>query len=483
MIGLRARQNGNGHGAGNGTTPHRVHLVGAGGVHMSAIGQVLLHRGHAVSGSDLAASDFTRRLEALGARIYIGPHDASHLDDAELVVATVAAKSDNPELVAARERGIPVMVRAEMVERLIADRHVLAIAGTHGKTTTTSLVALMAARGELDPLVMLGGDSRDLGGNVRDGAGPHAIVEADEYAEAFLQYTPQTAVILNVEPDHLDYYGTAERLEGAFRAFAERVVAGGLLLVGEDSPMAARIGEERRAAGVHVERFAIDHADVEWRATKLRRNERGGTNFDVLLEGAALGRISLRVPGRHNVANALAALAVAMRAGVDFHRAAAAAAEFTGASRRFDLVGEVARPGGPITIVDDYAHHPTEVRVNVGAGRQRYPNRRLVACFQPHTYSRTQYLLDGFRHCFEGLDALYIVPTYAARETPDQGMDGRALAAEIAKPAPVYLESFAAAAERIAADLRPGDVFVTFGAGDITELGPLVLARLQEARP
>jgi UDP-N-acetylmuramate--alanine ligase len=479
MIGLRARQQ-NGHGSGGaGAIPHRVHLVGAGGVHLSAIGQVLLNRGHAVTGSDLAASDFTRRLEALGARIYIGPHEAAHLDDAELVVTTVAAKPDNPELVAARARGVPVMVRAEMVEALIADRDVLAIAGTHGKTTTTSLVALMAIRGELDPLVLLGGDSRELGGNVRDGAGRHAIVEADEYAEAFLQYTPQTAVILNVEPDHLDYYGSEERLEAAFRAFAARVVPGGLLLVCEDSPVAAQIGAERRAAGVHVERYAIDQADVEWRATKLRRNERGGTNFDVLLSGTALGRIALRVPGRHNVANALAALAVAMRAGVDFHRAAAAAEEFTGASRRFDVIGEVAREGGPITVVDDYAHHPTEVRVNVGAARQRYPNRRLVACFQPHTYSRTQYLLEGFRHCFEGLDALYLVPTYAARETPDQGMDGRALAAEIAKPRPVYLESFEAAADRIAHDLRPGDVFITFGAGTITELGPMVLARLE----
>jgi len=474
VIGLKSRaQNGNGTGI-----PRRVHLVGAGGIHMSAIGQILLRRGHEVSGSDLVASEFTRRLEALGARIAVG-HDAAHLGDAELVVATAAARPSNPELVTARERGIPVMLRAEMVQRLIADRAVLAVAGTHGKTTTTALLALMAVDGGLDPLVLLGGDARDLGGNVRDGRGRHAIIEADEYAEAFLQYTPQSALITNIEPDHLDYYGSEERLHAAFRDFTSHLVPGGQLLVCADSPVAARIGEERRAAGTHVERYALDAEDAEWRASHLRRNEQGGTTFRVTLDGTELGRIALRIPGRHNVANALGALAVAMRAGVDFHRAARAAAAFTGASRRFDLVGEVAAAGGPITLIDDYAHHPTEVRVNVGAARQRFPNRRLVACFQPHTYSRTRYLIEGFRTCFEGLDALYVLRTYAAREREDQGLDARALADAIERPRPVYLDSFEEAAARIAADLVPGDVFFTFGAGDVTELGPMVLARLE----
>ena len=234
--------------------PQRVHLVGAGGMHMSAIGEILLARGHVITGSDIATSVHTERLQEHGATIYLG-HAAANLGRAELVVTTVAAKNDNPELVAARERGIPVMIRAEMVQRLIADRDVLAVAGTHGKTTTTTFLSLMTVRGGLDPLILSGGDSRDLGGNARDGAGRIALVEADEYAEAFLQYSPKLAMITNIEADHLDYYGTEERVVQAFRSFAERVVPDGTLFVCADAPQALAIGEERRAAGARVERY------------------------------------------------------------------------------------------------------------------------------------------------------------------------------------------------------------------------------------
>ncbi|MEI6136333.1 MAG: UDP-N-acetylmuramate--L-alanine ligase [Chloroflexota bacterium] len=482
MIGLKPRQR-NGNGNGN-AIPPRVHLVGAGGVHMSAIGQILAARGHHITGSDLAASDYTARLVALGVEVFIGPHDAAHLGDAQLVVATAAAKSDNPELVAARTRGVPVMLRAEMVQRLIADRDVLGIAGTHGKTTTTALVSLMAVRANLDPMMLLGGDARDLGNiNVRDGAGRLAIVEADEYAEAFLEYTPQIALITNVEADHLDYYGTEENLRAAFRKFAARVKPEGTLIVCADSPAALAIGEERRAAGARVERYSIetqpDRQTIEWHATGIRGNDRGGLDATVHLNGVELGRLSLAVAGRHNLLNALGALAVAMRAGVDFHRAAASAAEFTGTRRRFELVGEVQRPGGAITIVDDYAHHPTEVRATLLAARQRFSGRRIVACFQPHTYSRSTYLLDAFKTCFEGLDALYVLRTYEARETADRGMDAAALAAEIRHPEAQYVDSFEEATDRIVGDLRPGDVCFTLGAGDVTELGPMILERLR----
>lgn len=456
--------------------PERVHLVGAGGVHMSAIGQLLIARGHTITGSDLAPSDYTRRLERLGATIYEG-HAANNIGDAQLLVATAAAKADNSELVAARERNIPVMLRAEMVQRLIADREVLAIAGSHGKTTTTNLLALMTERGELDPLVLLGGDSPDLGGNVRDGSGKHAVLEADEYAEAFLQYTPKIALVTNIEVDHLDYYGTEERYREAFAQFASQVVPDGTLIVCADSPGAAALGDARAEAGAHVERYSLE-GDADWRARGLRANDRGGLDCTVELDGRELGKLSLGVPGRHNVANALGALAVAMRAGVDFHRAAAAASDFRGARRHFELIGEVVRDGQPITIVDDYAHHPTEVRATLAAARQRFTGRRLVACFQPHTYSRSSYLLEGFRTCFEALDALYLLPTYAARETSDAGMDAAALAAEISSPQPIELESIEAGAQRIAAELRPGDAFLTIGAGSVTELAPAVLRAL-----
>ena len=460
----------------SGAIPRRVHLVGAGGVHLSAIGQILLARGHIVTGSDLARSDYSERLQGAGGTVYHG-HAPSNLGRAELVVATAAASSDNPELEAARERGVQVLSRAQMVQWLLAERLVLAVAGSHGKTTSTALLAQMAVDGGLDPLVLLGGDSPGLGGNARDGSGVHAVVEADEYAEAFLEYEPEIAIIANLEADHLDYYGSEERLRAAFAAFAERVRPDGLLLVGADSEAASEIGHARRAAGARVERFGFA-ADAEWRAEQLRANDLGGLDANVSLEGVGLGALSLRVPGRHNVLNALGALAAAMRAGVDFKRAAQAASQFTGTRRRFELHGEVRG----VTLVDDYAHHPSEVRATLAAARLRYPGRRLVGCFQPHTYSRSAYLLDGFRDCFEGLDALFIAPTYAARETPDQGLDGAGLAAEITRPAARYVASLDEGASLIAEALEAGDIFFTIGAGDIDSLLPLLRERL-EARP
>ena len=469
----RAERNDNAPGGAGEAIPQRVHLVGAGGIMMSGIGDILLARGHTVTGSDLVSSEHTKRLLAHGATIYEG-HAAAHVGRAELVVVTAAARDDNPELLGARERGIPVIGRAEMVRRLIAGRRLLAIAGTHGKTTTTALLALMAVRGELDPLVLLGGDSPELGGNARDGAGV-AVVEADEYAEAFLNYEPRLALITNVEADHLDYFGSEERLRDAFIEFAARLLPEGTLIVCADSPQAEAIGDARRRAGARVERYAVD-TEAEWRALRLRTNDLGGYDFTATLDGTELGVVSLRVPGRHNVANALGALAVAMRAGVDFNRAAQAAQEFSGAARRFQLVATVAG----VTLMDDYAHHPTEVRATLSAARQRFPEARLVACFQPHTFSRSAYLLEGFRNCFEGLDALYLLRTYAARETAEAGLDARGLASEISSPRPVYLDSFEEAAERIAAELAEGDVFFTIGAGDVTELGPMLRERLEQ---
>ncbi len=446
---------------------------------MSAIGQILLKRGHVVTGSDLETSEYTRRLEALGGTIYTG-HAAANLGRAELVVATAAAAPDNPEVAEASARDVPVMSRAEMVQALIADRDVLAVAGTHGKTTTAAMLTLIAVEGGLDPLVLLGGDARDLGDtNARDGAGRHAIVEADEYAEAFLEYTPQIALVTNIEFDHLDYYGTPERYEAAFADFAQRVTADGMLLIGIDTPRATTLAATRSADGGRVERTSVEDDSAEWYASRLRVNDHGGLDALIHLEGTELGELSLKVPGRYNMQNALGALAAGMRAGVDFHRAAAALAMFSGARRRFELRGEVEAAEGPITLVDDYAHHPTEVRVSLAAARQRFPGRRLIGCFQPHTYSRSSYLLEGFRHCFEALDELVLLPTYAARETADAGLDASALAAEIESPTPLLVESFDDAVETLLEHLSGGDVCITLGAGTITELPDLLLERLE----
>ena len=459
--------------------PRVVHLIGIGGAGMSALARLYLQMGCTVSGSDASDSPTIARLRHLGAIVQIGhdPRLVTALAQAEnpLVVMSSAVPSTNPEVHASRELGLPVKKHAEALAWFANSRRTIAVAGTHGKTTTTTLLALMAVRGGLDPLMLAGGDSRELGGNARDGAGRIAVIEADEYAEAFLQYDPHFALILNVEADHLDYYKTEERFIEAFRSFAARVKPDGTLFVCADSPYANQIGIERARAGVRVERYALGDADAEWRAVGLRGNDRGGLDCTVQLDGAELGRLSLQVPGRHNVSNALGALAVAMRAGVDFHRAAQAASEFTGAHRRFELLGEAAG----VTFVDDYAHHPTEVRATLQAARTRFAGRRLVGCFQPHTYSRSRYLLDGFRTCFEGLDRLYILGTFAARETAEAGLSASELAAEITKPQPTYLETFEEAVDRIAADLQPGDVFFTIGAGDVDRLGPLVRARLE----
>lgn len=472
-MGLMSRQRK----GGSEIAPGQVHLVGAGGVHMSAIGQLLLARGIAVTGSDLQPSSYTRRLEQLGAKIYQG-HTASNVGDAELLVVTAAARDDNPELIAARERGLPVMLRAEMVQHLVEDREVLAIAGSHGKTTTTNMLAVMMERGGLDPLVILGGDSPDLGGNVRDGKGQHAVLEADEYAEAFLQYSPKIALVTNIEADHLDYYGTEDHYKAAFARFASQVQPDGTLIACADSPDAVALAEARSGAEAHVESYSVEN-EATWRARGLRGNDHGGLDCTVELDGRELGKLSLRVPGRHNVINALGALAVAMRAGVDFHRAASAVSDFQGTRRHFEFIGDITSDRGPITIVDDYAHHPTEIRATLNAARQRFAGRRLVACFQPHTYSRSRYLLEGFRTCFEALDVLYLLPTYAARETSEAGIDAASLGREIDTPSPLLLDSIESGTTQIAAMLEPGDVFLTIGAGDVTQLAPAVLETLQ----
>lgn len=464
------------------TIPHLVHLVGAGGIHMSAIGQILLARGHQVTGSDLVASKHTRRLEALGGTVHRG-HAAEHVGDAGMVVTTTAVRPDNPELVAATERGTPVLTRAEMVQMLLADRHVLAVAGTHGKTTTASLLAFVAVEGGLDPIVLLGGDARDLGdANALDGQGRTAVLEADEYKAAFLHYEPQLAIVTNVEPDHLDYFDTEDALLQVFLDFSRRIRPGGLLVVCTDCPAARSLGERCAAEGTRVERYGTTGPDLDWYATDLSVNGAGALDFTLQRHGEPLGGVSLAVPGHHNVLNATAALAAAVHAGVPFDVAADAAIRFRGVRRRFEVIADIDTPEGPVTVVDDVAHHPSEVRATLDAATQRFAGRRLIGCFQPHTYSRTRYLLDEFRACFASLDELYVVPTYAARETSTQGLDAHALVDAVERPAAVHLDSLDEAVERLAEVLRGGDVLFTLGAGDVTTVAPRVADALMHRR-
>ncbi|HEY8490768.1 MAG TPA: UDP-N-acetylmuramate--L-alanine ligase [Dehalococcoidia bacterium] len=457
--------------------PQRVHLVGIGGMHMSAIAQILLHRGHQVSGSDLRPSDLTRRLAALGATVYEG-HHAHHVDDAGLLVATAAAREDNPEIQEARRRGIPVLVRDQMVARLLEGRRAVAVAGTHGKTTTTSMVAVLLKHAGLDPTYLLGGESVDLGGNAAPGDGPYVVVEADEYKGAFLSYRPEVAVVLNVEPDHLDYYGTPEQVSAAFRRFLANVPPEGRLVVCADSPGAAALLAEPDAdpplAAREVHRYGLSQP-AEWTADDVEPNDLGGHRFTVRHHGRPAGRFQLRVPGLHNVSNALAAVVVGLTLGVEPAAIQEALAGFRGARRRFELLGEA----GGVTVVDDYAHHPTEVRATLQAARRRFPGRRLVGIFQPHTYSRTRYLLDGFRGCFADLDELIVAETYAAREGPEAGIGARELAERVERPRARYAATLEEAARMALEIARPGDVIFTLGAGDVNQAGPAILEGLR----
>tara|TARA_Y100000817_G_scaffold290270_1_gene260842 strand:+ start:495 stop:1928 length:1434 start_codon:yes stop_codon:yes gene_type:complete len=461
--------------------PKHIHLVGAGGVHMSAIGQILISKGHILSGSDLASSGYTEKLKELGAKIFLG-HNSDNIGQAELLVATAAIKTDNPELIAANKKSIPIMLRAEMIQLLTKEYELIAIAGSHGKTTTTGLTALMLEKSQLDPLVLLGGNAPDLGGNLKIGFGKYAVIEADEYAEAFLQYRAKIALITNIEIDHLDYYKSQENLYKAFKQFSEQIISSGLLIISIDSPLASDLKSEYESLGKTVETYSIEKNDATWSARNLRANEIGGLSSNIFLEGRYLGEISLPIPGRHNMSNAIGALAVAMRAGVDFNRAASVMQNFSGITRHFEIIGESLIFEKPITIVDDYAHHPTEVRATVSAAKQKYGKRRLVACFQPHTFSRSEYLLAQWRHCFERIDKLFMLSTYAAREKPEDGIDAKQLSSAISSPKPIDLESLDSAAKIIVESLQPGDVFLTLGAGDVTNLGPAVMKLLESRK-
>lgn len=449
-----------------------VHLVGIGGMHMSAIAQLLLERGVAVRGSDLEPSERIERLRAMGAMVY-ARHTAENVGDASLIVTTAAVGEGNPEVAEARRRGIPVLVRAEMVARLMEGKRVIAVAGSHGKTTTSSLVAFILQQAGRQPMYLLGGESIDLGGHAAWGEGDVCVVEADEYKDAFLEYTPEIAVITNIEPDHLDYFGTGERYHAAFVAFARRVRGGGVLLPCEDDPGARAVGKALDRGTAAVEPYGLSET-AEWRAADVALDEEGAT-FAVMHRGRPLGTLHLGVPGEHVVRNATAATAVCVHEGVPFEAIREACAEFRGARRRLEVLGEA----GGVLVVDDYAHHPTEVQATLAASRRRWPEQRIIGIHQPHTYTRIAYLWDRWLACWEGLDELVILETYAARETPVEGRRAVDLAAAITLPPARYARDHEEAA-RIAAGLAgPGDIVMTIGAGDVTRVGPRVLELLR----
>jgi len=447
-----------------------IHLIGIGGAGMSAIARVLLERGHPVSGSDLRDSPTLRDLAGRGARVHVG-HAPEHLGAAEIVVVTSAAPPDNPEVLAARERGLALWPRAAMLRALTRGRRCLAVAGTHGKTTTTAMIVLLLRAGGLDPSFIIGGDVAELGGNGHAGRGPHFVLEADEYDRTFLALEPAVAVVTNVEWDHVDCYPDPVAVREAFAQFLAQVPSEGAVYLCRDD--AGAWGLPRPAAVVHG--YGLD-PQAEWRAAEVRLSP-DGTRFLALREGRPPLSMRLLLPGEHNVRNALAALAVAAGEGLDLEQVGPALAAFGGVERRFQCRGEA----GGVVVVDDYAHHPGEIRATLAGARQRFPDRRLVVAFQPHTYSRTRAFAADFARALSAADQVLVTGIYAARELDPGDISGADLAARVRPPA-TYAATLDEARDWLLEHLRPGDVLLTLGAGDVTLLGPQVLAGIRKGR-
>lgn len=467
----------------------RYHIVGIGGAGMSAVAHILLDQGHAVSGSDVRAGPATDALVARGATVHLG-HDPAHGAGADAVLTTSAALPDHPELTAASARGAPVLKRADLWREWSREREVIAVAGTHGKTTTTAMIAMILQQAGRNPGFLIGGEVPDLGRSARWGD-PRAplVIEADEYDRAFLAIAPRVAVITNVEWDHVDIYPTPEAYDAAFRQFAASVADPRLLVLCGDDPGVGRAipapgatfyGVDESIAGDPV---SCRIAPLDWTATGLRPNTEG-TTFDLwhysrrTFARRLLGPHRIRLHGDHNVRNALAATAAAALLDVPPAAVVEALAAYRGAGRRFELKGEA----DGVTVVDDYAHHPSEVRATIQAARARYGDRRLVVYLQPHTYSRTRALLDEWAGAFEGADAVRIGAVYAARERDTLGVDDELVAASIRHPDALPVGDVPHAASEIAALLRPGDVLLTLGAGDSDQIGPAILHALNVRR-
>lgn len=449
----------------NFSSVHNIHFVGIGGIGMSGIAEILLTQGFSVSGSDMAASEITEYLSARGARISIG-HDAEHVRDAEVVVYSSAVDpKTNPETVEAQRRQIPIIRRAEMLSEVSRLKYCLAIAGTHGKTTTTSMSGLVMMKANMDPTVIVGGRLKGLGGsNARLGRGDWIVLEADEYDRSFLQLLPTIAVITNVEADHLDIYSDLDDIKGAFVEFANKVPFYGTACVCLDDPGVRSIMPLIKK--VTVTYGLSPQSDV--RAVDVEFHERSSM-FTLTYKGAELGRITLNVPGEHNVRNALAACSVGLLCEVPFEEIAASLAEFGGVYRRFEIKGE----RHDVLVVDDYAHHPTEIRSTLTAARKGW-KRRIVAVFQPHTYTRTRDFYQEFATSFDEADVLVLTDVYAAREQPIEGINGQMIAdaARAAGHRDVhYIQDKTKVAETLRTLVQPGDLVLTMGAGDIWKVG------------
>lgn len=460
----------------------RVHMVGIGGAGMSGIARILLDRGGQVSGSDAKESRGVRALRARGALIRIG-HDASSLDllpgGATAVITTHAAiPKTNPELVEARRRGIPVVLRPAVLAKLMAGRTTLMITGTHGKTTTTSMLIVALQHAGCDPSFAVGGELGEAGTNAHHGSGDCFVAEADESDGSLLEYTPNVAVVTNIEADHLDFFGSADAYAAVFDSFVERLAPGGALVVCTDDPGASALAERTAPLGIRVLRYGSGAPERLSGALLSWEQQGTGAVAHIQLAGEAHPRVMrLAVPGRHMALNALGALLAAVEIGAPPDAVLDGLAGFEGVRRRFELIGTA----GSVRVFDDYAHHPTEIGATLAAVRtllEQAGSGRSLVVFQPHLYSRTKDFAAEFGHALNGADEVFVLDVYAAREQPLAGVSGASVAEHVSVPVH-YLPDFSAVAEVVAAAAGPGDVIVTMGAGDVTMLGPEIVTALR----
>lgn len=450
----------------------QVHFVGIGGIGLSGVARILLQKGYGVSGSDLRLSHITRALVQLGATVYEG-HRPESIGKASLVVASSAVPGQNPELAEARTRNIQVVRRGQLLAWLMKDRYGIAVAGTHGKTTTSAMMALTLENANLDPTIIVGGIVPEIGSNAKCGKGQHLVVEADEYDRTFLDLNPQAAVVTSIEMDHPDCFADLEDMSRAFSGFLAKIPADGFVMASGDDPEVRRVISSLREPKVST--YGLGER-VDWKAIDLQQNALGGNDFRAVEGGKEKGDFQLSIPGIHNVSNALAVIGMADYLGVDLACARDTLRHFQGVLRRFQVKGQV----NGITVVDDYAHHPSEIRATLAGARRRYGGRRIWAVFQPHTYSRTKALLAEFAAAFDDADRVVVTAIYAAREQDDLGISANDLVEMMTYPEALHIADLSEAGATVSKKLEPGDVLITMGAGDVWRIGEEVLASLKQ---
>lgn len=453
---------------------YHIHFVGIGGIGMSGIAELLLNLQYRVSGSDLKSSDITRRLQSLGGKVYEG-HAAHQIEGADVVVTSSAVKNDNPEVVAAQRASVPVIPRAEMLAELMRLKYSIAVAGAHGKTTTTSIISAVLDKGGIDPTVVIGGKLKSLGTNAVLGSGDFIVAEADESDGSFLRMTPTIAVVTNIDNEHLDFYENMEGIKESFASFINKVPFYGLGVLCLDNDHIQDIIPDLKKR--YTTYGMTSQADFQAKRVSFDGLKSSYTIYHL---GHKIGDIKLNLPGIHNVYNSMASIAVGLELGVPFETIKQALEEMEGVQRRMEIKGEI----GEITIIDDYGHHPTEIKSTLAAVRESFPDRRLVVLFQPHRYTRTRDLFEDFTRAFYQTDALIVLPVYAAGEKPIEGIDSDVLCEGIKAHGHrdvMCIDDAAKAVIHLKNSLRKGDVVLTLGAGNVWRIGEDILAELKNA--